>query len=194
MARRRAARTVAATCATSAPASRMFDAPKAWSPSRSRCVEAAARRADSARSAASIPNLPAPSSPTRRTRSSRACSETAARRRTGWTLPAAAAIPSRRASSPGDSTVTARIPVVTAAASSTSRLPGPVITIRSAAIPARRAVTSSPPEATSAPSPSRPRNSTTARAGFALTAYARSTLAGRTAWSVVTWRSMTSRS
>ena len=97
------------------PASRTFDAPKACSPSSSRCGEATARRADSARSAASIPNLPAPSSPTRRTRSSRACSETAARSRTGWTRPAAAAIASRRASSPGDSTVTARIPAVTAA-------------------------------------------------------------------------------
>ena len=83
------------------------------------------------RSAASIPNLPAPSSPTRRTRSSRARSETATRSMTGWTRPADRAIPSSRASSPGDSTVTARIPAATAAASSSSRLPGPVITIRS---------------------------------------------------------------
>ena len=72
-------------------------------------------RADATRSAASIPNLPAPSSPTRRTRSSRACSETAARSRTGWTRPAVAAIASSRASSPGDSTVTARTPAATAA-------------------------------------------------------------------------------
>ena len=77
---------------------------------------------------------------------------------------------SSRASSPGDSTVTARIPAATAARSSSSRLPGPVITIRSGSIPARRTVASSPPEATSAPSPSRPRCSTTASAGLALTA------------------------
>ena len=125
IASRRAVRTVSRTCSTSAPASSTFDAPNACRPSSSRWGEATACRAAATRSAASIPNLPAPSSPTRRTRSSRARSETATRSMTGWTRPAARAIASSRASSPGDSTVTARIPAATAAASSSSRLPGP---------------------------------------------------------------------
>ena len=81
--------------------------------------------AASSRSAASIPNLPAPSSPMSRTRSSRAASVTAARRSTGWRRPASArSAPAGRArratrrSRPG-------CRASTAAASSSSRLPGP---------------------------------------------------------------------
>ena len=80
-------------------------------------------------------------------------SVTAARRRTRWRRPSASAICASRRSSPTDSTVTARTPAATAAASSSSRLPGPVTTTRSGSKPARRTWRSSPPEATSAPSP-----------------------------------------
>ena len=77
----------------------------------------------------------------------RAASVTAARSRIGCRRPRPAAIPARRRSSPTDSTVTTRTPASTAAASSSSRLPGPVTTIRSGAMPARMACRSSPAEA-----------------------------------------------
>ena len=77
----------------------------------------------------------------------------AARSMTGTRRPASAAIASSRPSSPGDSTVTARMPASTAARSSSSRLPGPVMTMRDGRMPARSAVASSPAEATSAPAP-----------------------------------------
>ena len=142
------------------------------SPSRSRCGEIRPRaRREATRSRASIPNLPAPLSPTRRTRSSEAAVDTAPRSRIG--MPPAARLrrsPRAGRSSLGDSTVTARMPARTAASSSSSRLPGPVITIRSAAIPARSAVASSPADATSAPRPRAAMWATTPRAGFAFTA------------------------
>ena len=150
----RAAAIVASMWSPRAPASRTFDDPKRCSPSRSRCGDPAARSAQATRSSASIPNLPAPLSPTRRTRSSEAAVETGPRTRIGIRRSSAAAIASSRRNSFGDSTVTARMPARTAARSSSSRLPGPVITIRSAAIPARSAVASSPADATSAPRPS----------------------------------------
>ena len=122
-------------------------------PSSSRCGDAAARRAAAHQVGGIHPELacavvadePDPLQP--------GASDTAARSMTGWRRPAAAAIASSLASSPGDSTVTARIPAATAARSSSSRLPGPVITTRPAGIPARATSSSSPPEATSAPSP-----------------------------------------
>ena len=85
--------------------------------------------------------------------------------------PRRAAIRSRRASSPGDSTVTARIPARTAARELVVALAraGHHDAVRGDPGPAAP-VASSPPDATSAPSPSRPRKSTTASAGFALTA------------------------
>ena len=135
-------------------ASSTFDAPNACSPSGSSQGEATASAAADRRSAPSMPNLPAPSSPTRRTRSRRAASDTAARSRIGWRRPRPSAIRARRRSSPGDSTVTTRTPASTAAASSSSRLPGPVNTTCPASKPARRTCRSSPPDATSAPRPS----------------------------------------
>ena len=129
-----------------------------------------------------------------RTFSSDASPVTAARSRMGTTRPEAAAMASSLPSSPGDSTVITWIPMSTASWSSASRLPGPVMTTRPGAKPARSTVLSSPALATSAPRPSSAMWLTIASAGFDFTAYARSNAAGRTARSDDTWRSITSRS
>ena len=156
-ARRRADRTVAATWATSAPASRTFEAPKAWSPEQVEVGRGrgAPRRRDEVR------RHPSRTCPRRRRRPdgrARAARPPRPRPAAGSAgrRPASAAIASRRPSSPGDSTVTARIPAATAARSSSSRLPGPVMTTRPGSIPARSTAASSPPDATSAPSPRPP--------------------------------------
>ena len=179
--RRAASSTVDATCAASTSASSRFDAPNAWTPHGSSHGEATASAAAARRSASSMPNLPAPASPMIRTRSASASAVADSRRRTGWTRPAASAIAASRRSSPRDSTVTTRIPAATAAASSSSRLPGPVRTMRLGSKPARRTCRSSPPDATSAPIPRPRRCWRTASSGFALTANARSNDAGSAA-------------
>ena len=125
-----ASSTVASTCAARTSASSRFDAPNAWTPHGSSHGEATASAAAARRSASSMPNLPAPASPMIRTRSASASAAADSRRRTGWTRPAASAIAASRRSSPRDSTVTTRIPASTAAASSSSRFPGPVRTMR----------------------------------------------------------------
>ena len=152
----------------------------------SRNGEAAASAAAARTSSRSIPNLPAPSSPMIRTRSPGPAPDIVRRRRIGWRRPMAAAIDARRRSSPSDSTVTTRTPASTAAASSSSRLPGPVNTTCPASNPARSTCASSPPEATSAPTPRPARCARTASSGFALTANARSNDAGSTARSAAT--------
>ena len=144
-------------CGDERAASRTFDAPKACSPSSSRCWRSARPAGPrQRRSAASIPNLPAPSSPTSgparagplghgrpragpvgagllppRSRSSRA--ELAGR------------LDRHRADPGADSGPRARRRACRARSSRSGRR----------AIPARSAVASSPPEATSAPSPRR---------------------------------------
>jgi hypothetical protein len=62
------------------------------------------------------------------------------------------------------------MPAFTAAWISSSRFPTPEKTIRRGEIPARRHLSSSPPETTSAPIPSSATTSRTASASFALTA------------------------
>ena len=156
---RRAARTVAATWATSAAASRTFEAPNACRPSSSRCGDVAARRAEAAtRSAGIHPELAGPvvaDEPD-------AFESRVLGHRGPQAGPAGAGRPSRRSPRAGRARRAIRRSrrgsrPSTAARSSSSRFPGPVITTRSGAMPARATVASSPPDATSAPSPSRPR-------------------------------------
>ena len=154
------------------PASRTFDAPNACRPRSSRCGDATARPRRATRSAGVHPELagavvadePDPLEPG-------VLGDGGPQQDRLDAAPGLAAIASSRAELAGrldgdrPDAGRRRPP-----RSSSSRLPGPVMTIRSGAIPARSAVASSPPDATSAPSPSRPRWATTARAGFALTA------------------------
>jgi hypothetical protein len=73
-------------------------------------------------------------------------------------------------SSSSDSTLSERIPASTAARISSSRLPTPEKTIPSGEIPADRHFASSPPETTSAPSPSAATTRRTASASLAFAA------------------------
>jgi hypothetical protein len=73
-------------------------------------------------------------------------------------------------SSSSDSTLSERIPASTAARISSSRLPTPEKTIPSGEIPACRHFASSPPETTSAPSPSAATTRRTASASLAFAA------------------------
>ena len=152
------------------PASSTFEAPKACSPSSSRWGEAAARRAAATRSPDIHPELAGPVVADEPDALERASSVTAARSRTGCRRPASR----RDGLEPAE--LARRLDRDRA---DPGRDGGPQLFVALAGaghhdalgpIPARATVASSPPDATSAPSPSRPRWATTASAGFALTA------------------------
>ena len=89
---------------------------------------------------------------------------------TCWRRPAPAQIASRRAISASESQITWPTPASTAARSSASLLLLPCMWIRAGSKPARSAVCSSPPEATSIESPSSLSSAQSAVIGAALLA------------------------
>ena len=179
----------------SLPASSTLDAPKAWMPSGSSHGDATASAAATRRSATSIPNLPAPSSPTSRTRSSRALSVTAARSSTGCAPPEALG---DRRQPPQLADATRRSPHERPPR---RRRPAPrrASRVRSRRRRRRRSRRAGPGAARRRtrrrrPSPTPASWRRTARLGFALTAYARSTDDGSRRGAPSTWRATTSRS